>query len=98
METIGAIVAGGVVLAVGYYAGGRWAQDSVWSIPIGIVVGIACALAYLAVMLLVVGLWPHSLDAHKLGIVFMLLLIILPLLAVVAAWFGYRKSLGMRLF
>ena len=98
METVGAIVACGAAAAFGYPAGMHWARDGAWCVLIGIVVGAACALGYLVALLWVGELFPHSLDGYGLGVRFLVLLPVVPLFAVPAAWFGYRKSLGISLF
>ncbi len=98
MEIAGAVVACLAAITLGFSAGRLWAREPVWCIPIGIVVGIACAFGYLAALVAAAELLPVSLDAHALGIRFLVLLPIVPLFAVPAAWFGYRKSIGIRLF
>ena len=80
-------------MLLGLNAGGRWAWDQGWSVILGIAVGWFCAFVYFGVLLAVGLLWPASLDAHELGVHFLILLAVAPLFGAPAAWFGYRKSI-----
>jgi hypothetical protein len=99
METAGAILVSIIAAFLGYQAGGRWVPTPVvgvilFSVPLGVVsVGL-----YVVLALCVTEMWPDSLDAR---------LVAFHSLAVFGAGvgcgalgtvFGYRKSLGARLF
>src|SRR6476646_2329359 len=98
VEIVGAILACGAAFLTGYNAAPHWAWDTGWSVIIGAAAGEFCAFAYFGVLLTIGMLWPGSLDAHGLGVDFLVLMAVAPLFGAPAGWFGYRKSLGLRLF
>jgi len=98
VEIVGAILACGAAVVLGIGAGRRWAWDAGWSVIIGIAVGVFCAFVYFGVLLAIGILWPSSLDAHSLGVDFLVLMAVAPLFGAPAAWFGYRKSVRHRPF
>jgi hypothetical protein len=98
VETIGALVACGVALAIGLMVGYRWTLGPPWHLIAGFVVGEICAAVYFAVANWVGRASPGLLDAWLVGVNFMVLVIAAALSGVLGAWFGYRKSFGRGLF
>jgi len=98
VEAIGAIIACGAALAFGVFAGSRWAPGPVLGALMGFVVGTVVAPAYFIAALLVGAVRPQLLDAHRVGLLAMALVIAGALCGSIGAWFGYRKSLGAKLF
>jgi hypothetical protein len=98
VETIGALVACGAALAIGLLLGYRWTLGSPWHLIAGLVMGGACAAVYFALSIWVGRALPGVLEARQVGVHFMVLMIIAPLVCAFGASFGYRKSLGRGLF
>lgn len=82
----------------GFAAGGRWAPGPVIGALFGIPIGMFFAAAYFTLALWVAQTWPQLLQAHRVGLCAMGVLVVGAIAAALGAWFGYRKSLGANLF
>lgn len=98
METIGALVGCGAALAVGAVLGYRWTLGTPWHLIAGLLVGAACTAIYFVVATWVGRAMPGTLEARQVGVNFMVLMPAAPLVGLMGAWFGYRKSIGRGLF
>lgn len=99
METVGAILASILAGLLGFCAGKRWAPTpSVGVLLFGIPMGAVAAGLYVASALFVAEAWPDLLDARSVGLHGLALLFIGAICGGLGAVFGYRKSLGARLF
>jgi hypothetical protein len=98
VEAIGAVISCIIAGAIGFHAGGRWAPGPIVSGLIGLVIGAVVAVAYFALALWVGETWPHMLNARTVGLMSAGLVVAAALVGAVCAWFGYRKSLGAKLF
>ncbi len=98
METVGAILASGLAGVLGFVAGGRWAPNPFLGALFGLPLGIVSAGIYFALALGVAEAWPQLLDARLVGLHFLALLVVGAMCSGLGAVFGYRKSLGARLF
>jgi ABC-type transporter Mla maintaining outer membrane lipid asymmetry permease subunit MlaE len=94
---IGAILACCISAAVGFHAGSRWAPGPILGALMGIVLGAVVSVVYFAIALWVGETW-HILDPRKIGLMSAGLVVAGALVGAIAAWFGYRKSLGAKLF
>jgi hypothetical protein len=98
VETIGALVACGAALALGFFLGHRWTLGPPWHLIAGLIVGEVSAVVYFAVAIWAGRTWPGTLEARLIGLHFMGLVIVAGLCGVLGAWFGYRKFMGRGLF
>ena len=98
METIGAIVACLAALAFGFGLGYRWTFGQPWGVVAGLVVGEIFAAVYFASSIWVGGAWPGVLDARRVGLHFVVLVVVAALCGGAGSWFGHRKSMGPGLF
>lgn len=98
METVGAALASLIAVAMGFFAGRHWMPNPYLSALFGVPLGIVSAALYFALALLVARAWPRLLDAHLVGLHVLALLVVGTACAAAGAVFGYRKSLGVRLF
>jgi hypothetical protein len=89
---IGAIVAGVISIALGYYVARLWAPTASWALLIGLMCGGVCAVAYFAITVLTGQLAPRTLDAKKIGYWFFILVFAAPVLGAVGALLGYRRT------
>jgi hypothetical protein len=98
VETIGALVDCGAALALGVVLGYRWTLGPPWHLLAALVIGGVCAAIYFALSIWVGRNLPGVLVARLVGVHFMILVIVAPLVCAFGASFGYRKSLGGGLF
>ncbi|SJZ74298.1 hypothetical protein SAMN02745126_02113 [Enhydrobacter aerosaccus] len=99
METVGAIVASGVAGLLGFMAGGRWAPTAfLGALLFGVPFGIVAAGLYFISALFIAQAWPELIDARSVGLHVMALVIVGAMCSGIGIVFGYRKSLGARLF
>jgi len=98
METIGALVDSGAALALGLTLGYRWTLGPPWHLIAALMVGGVCAAVYFVLAIWVGRNLPGVLVARLVGVHFMVLTIVAPLVCAFGASFGYRKSLGRSLF
>ena len=84
--------------AAGYPMGLRWARGRIWCLILGAMAGSACVALYFTLSLWINLFWPASIDAHRVGIVLVKLMVIAPLISVLTAWLGYRQSQGLGVF
>jgi len=98
VETIGALVDCGAALALGLTLGYRWTLGPPWHLIAALMVGGVCAAVYFALAIWVGRNLPGVLVPRLVGVHFMALMIVAPLVCAFGALFGYRKSLGRSLF
>jgi hypothetical protein len=67
-----------------------WARSTQWAAAFGLLVGLLCASAYLALALAIETFWPTTLDAWLVGVCFAVLCIAAPVSGALAAYLGHR--------
>jgi hypothetical protein len=98
VETVGAVLASLIAVAMGFFAGRRWVSNAYLGALFGVPLGIVSATLYFTLALLIARAWPRLLDAHLVGLCVLAVLVVGTACAAAGAVFGYRKSLGVRLF
>jgi hypothetical protein len=98
VEFVAAILACVIAALCGFVAGGRWSPGPLVGALFGIPIGLFFAAAYFTLALWVAQTWPHLVQAHRVGLCAMGVLVVGAIVAAIGAWFGYRKSLGASLF
>jgi hypothetical protein len=98
VETVAAVVACGVALALGLVAGLRIPVGQPWIVLVGLVVGEVIAGVYLGLANWAGRMWHGLLDPRLVGVHFMVLIVAAGLSGAIGAWFGYRKAMRGGLF
>jgi hypothetical protein len=88
----GAIVAGVVSIALGFYVARLWAPAASWALLIGLMCGGVCAVAYFAVTVLSGQLAPRTFDPKKIGYWFTILVFAAPAIGALGSFLGYRRT------
>ena len=91
---LGCLIAG----AFGFYVGGRLAPGPILGAIMGAAAGVVVAAAYFALGLWVGETWPNILHPRRVGLAAAALLLGGMICGAIGSWFGYRKSLGAKLF
>lgn len=98
METIAALVACAAALGFGVVLGYRWTFGQPLGVIAGLALGEMCAVFYFAGSAWVGRAWPGVLDARRVGLHFMVLIVVGGLCGAAGTWYGHRKSMGQGLF
>ena len=97
METASAIATCIAALAAGYYVGGHWASDAIWSVVFGAVAGEVCAAVFWGIALFLATLVPSAaVSGPAVGFDFGILMIVTPVCGAIAGVMGYRRTLPPR--
>jgi len=97
VETASAIVTCLSALIAGFFVGGRWASDAIWSAVFGAVAGAFCAAAYWGLALFLATMVPSAdVSGRAVGFEFGILLIVTPVCGAIAGVMGYRRTLPPR--
>jgi hypothetical protein len=98
VEILGAILACIAAGSLGFFAGGHWGPGPLAGAFLGIPLGALVAPLYFILALMIGETLPGALDARLIGLFSMGLVIAGATCGAIGAWFGYRKSMGARLF
>ena len=92
MEMIGAIVAGVISNALGFYVARLWAPSASWALLIGAMCGGVCAVVFFGVAVLMGQLVPHTTDPKKIGFWFLIVVFVAPIAGALGGFLGYRRA------
>jgi hypothetical protein len=93
VESIGAIICLGVVVGLGFGGGYSWAPSRSWAVALGAIFGVAVAAVYMLAAVAFGNLLPKALEPRQVGIHFMVLLVVLPLVGAIAAELARRLAI-----
>jgi hypothetical protein len=97
VETVSAILTCIAALGAGFYVGGHWAPDAIWSAVFGAVAGEACAAVFWGLALFLATMVPSAaVSGRAVGFDFAILLIATPVCGAIAGLMGYRRTLPPR--
>ena len=85
MESVGAGICVVVVAAVSFAAGYAWAPARHWAFALGVIIGAFFAGVYMLAGVAAGTLMPKVLEGRSVGLHFMILLIVLPLVGAIVA-------------
>jgi hypothetical protein len=88
----GAIIAGVVSIALGFYVGRLWGPSASWALLIGAMCGGVCAVVFFGAAVLTGQLVPHTTDPKKIGYWFTILIFAAPAVGAVGGFLGYRRA------
>ena len=88
---IGAIIAGVVSIALGFYVARLWAPTASWALLIGAMCGGVCAVVFFGASVLAGQLVPHSMDPKQIGYWFKIVVFAAPVTGAIGSFFGYRR-------
>ncbi|MBX9946835.1 MAG: hypothetical protein K2Y40_22355 [Reyranella sp.] len=92
MESITALVAGVAALAFSYYVGQHLSVSTIVASVLGAATGVGFALLYFIATVAVGGAFPGTFVAWSVGIHFIVLLALVPLVAAVIAAIAQRQA------
>ena len=88
----GAIIAGVVSIALGFYVARLWGPSASWALLIGAMCGGVCAVVFFSAAVLTGQLVPHTTDPTKIGYWFSILIFAAPVIGAVGGFLGYRRT------
>jgi hypothetical protein len=88
----GAIIAGVVSIALGFYVARLWGPSTSWALLIGAMCGGVCAVVFFGAGVLTGQLVPHTTDAKKIGYWFTILIFAAPAIGAAGGYLGYRRA------
>jgi MFS family permease len=92
VELLCAIVTAVIALGLGFYFSRLWAPTAGWSLLIGVVCGVVCAIGYFGGTVLLGEFVPDLLDPNKVGYWFMMLVFGAPVIGALGGFMGYRRT------